>query len=395
MAVIGGTEIIASFRMGSSGGVSSLNGETGAITIAAGANTTVTNTSETITIASFGTIAGSIAATQVAFGSGANTITGSNNFEFASGKLLVQDTASGLTPVGTVTIAGAGSGTSYSGDPALLEIISNNDNMYAEVFANAHATGNSGTTRQTFLTVNANSSVAADANAISLSYFQSNVAQSMINFGVGSGPFPANVDNALNFLQNGAVELLIDNADTSVTSVTLNPNAGVQIFTDASAPFELAQTVGGGSAPPLQWDGATSGSAQIGVAAVAGTPNRMNLPLTTGAAGSFLQTNGANPQQLSWVTLTSTTLVASGNATLSVTAIPANTAQTVVTVAATGVLATDSIEWAFNAIPGVGYNQGLYVLVYPSAGNVNFLVVNGTANAYTPGAAVLNWRVIR
>jgi hypothetical protein len=78
-----------------------------------------------------------------------------------------------------------------------------------------------------------------------------------------------------------------------------------------------------------------------------------------------------------------------------VTAIPANTAQTVVTVAAIGVLATDSIEWAFNAIPGTGYNEGLYVLVYPSAGNVNFLVVNGTANAYTPGAAVLNWRVIR
>lgn len=89
------------------------------------------------------------------------------------------------------------------------------------------------------------------------------------------------------------------------------------------------------------------------------------------------------------------TLIANGNATLSVTAIPANTAQSVVTVSATGVLATDSIEWAFNTIPSTGYNQGLYVLAYPSAGAVNFLVVNGTANAYTPAAAVLNWRVIR
>jgi hypothetical protein len=89
------------------------------------------------------------------------------------------------------------------------------------------------------------------------------------------------------------------------------------------------------------------------------------------------------------------TTIASGNATLPVTAIPANTAGTVVSVSAPGVLASDAIEWAFNAIPGIGYNEGIYVLAFASPGAVNFMQVNGSANAYTPGPAVLNWRVVR
>jgi hypothetical protein len=87
--------------------------------------------------------------------------------------------------------------------------------------------------------------------------------------------------------------------------------------------------------------------------------------------------------------------IASGTAALGTTAIPANTAEATVTVAAAGVLATDSIEWAFNAAPGTGYVTGLYVLAYVTAGNVNFVVVNPTAGALTPAAATLNWRVIR
>jgi hypothetical protein len=50
--------------------------------------------------------------------------------------------------------------------------------------------------------------------------------------------------------------------------------------------------------------GATSGSAIIGAAAIAGTPNRINLPTTTGTSGQVLTTNGANPQQASWATPT-------------------------------------------------------------------------------------------
>lgn len=46
--------------------------------------------------------------------------------------------------------------------------------------------------------------------------------------------------------------------------------------------------------------GQTSGGAQIGSAAVGGTPNPINLPTTTGAPGAALVTDGNNPQQLSW-----------------------------------------------------------------------------------------------
>src|SRR6266478_1114427 len=58
------------------------------------------------------------------------------------------------------------------------------------------------------------------------------------------------------------------------------------------------------SYPPGQtiYNGATSGSAAFGAASVAGTPNRINLPTTTGTNGQCLQTNGANPQQTSWGT---------------------------------------------------------------------------------------------
>lgn len=93
------------------------------------------------------------------------------------------------------------------------------------------------------------------------------------------------------------------------------------------------------------------------------------------------------------------TVIASGTAALGVLGIATLSSAAVVTVSAPGVLATDSIEWAFNAAPGSGYSgiatSGLFVLAYVSAGNVNFLVINPTAGSITPPAATLNWRVIR
>jgi hypothetical protein len=144
---------------------------------------------------------------------------------------------------------------------------------------------------------------------------------------------------------------------------------------------------------------AVIGGTEIVASWLRGTNGVTSLNGLTGAvifaAGTGITLTPAGNTVTIASTASGASVIANGNATLSVTAIPANTAQSVVTVAATGVLATDSIEWAFNAIPGTGYNQGLYVLAYPSAGAVNFLVVNGTANAYTPAAAVLNWRVVR
>jgi hypothetical protein len=65
----------------------------------------------------------------------------------------------------------------------------------------------------------------------------------------------------------------------------------------------------------LQFDGLTSGSAQLGVASVAGTPNRLNLPIATaGAANAVLVSDGGSPQQASWLAPTGT----AGSAVLSV-----------------------------------------------------------------------------
>jgi hypothetical protein len=88
-------------------------------------------------------------------------------------------------------------------------------------------------------------------------------------------------------------------------------------------------------------------------------------------------------------------LVASGIATLGTSLISATSSASVVTVAASGVVSTDSIEHAFNAAPGAGYTSGLFVQAYVTSGNVNFLVTNPTAGNLTPAAATLNWRVLR
>jgi hypothetical protein len=93
--------------------------------------------------------------------------------------------------------------------------------------------------------------------------------------------------------------------------------------------------------------------------------------------------------------------IAKGTATLGTTAIASGTCATVVTVAATGVLTTDTINWSFNGDPtGVtGYTAAttgaLAIMPYPTANAVNFKVCNRTSSSITPGAVTLNWRVAR
>ena len=91
----------------------------------------------------------------------------------------------------------------------------------------------------------------------------------------------------------------------------------------------------------------------------------------------------------------------SGTATLGTAEIAANACATAVTTAATGVATTDVISWTpnadLNAVTGYGKasTDGLIIYPYPTADNINFKVCNGTGVAITPGAASLNWRVIR
>jgi hypothetical protein len=57
----------------------------------------------------------------------------------------------------------------------------------------------------------------------------------------------------------------------------------------------------GGTSGQVKINGTTSGSATLGVADAAGTPNKVLLPTTTGSGKGLLSTDGANPQQLSFV----------------------------------------------------------------------------------------------
>jgi hypothetical protein len=270
-----------------------------------------------------GTIAGSIAATQIAVGSGANTIAGSPNF--------IKNSNNGIQ---IITTAGP--------SPALF---------FADLGAQ--------TAGEFFIIQQIAPSAIAIYNSVN---------------GIGVTGFALN-EPVATFLP-----------------ATILPGS-LWAFTPANTSGLVVGQNGGGAQGRITFLGQTTGQAAIVVANVAGNPNDLVLPITTGTSGQVLSTSGANPQQLSWVT--AGTLIASGTATLPTGALPANTSSAATTVAGAGILATDAIEWSFNAAPGTGYTEGVFVAAYPTAGNVNFIQTNPTAGSRTPAAATLNWRVIR
>jgi hypothetical protein len=85
-----------------------------------------------------------------------------------------------------------------------------------------------------------------------------------------------------------------------VDSKTPSTAATVNGLGDAS--FNSVSTTGSGPSC-IDFTGATSGTAKLCVADIAGTPTQLNLPITSGTAGKFLSTDGGNPQQLSWATV--------------------------------------------------------------------------------------------
>lgn len=89
----------------------------------------------------------------------------------------------------------------------------------------------------------------------------------------------------------------------------ITPNTGTTawgFYADNANEFFGGSLTLGGPNPAatglLTFKGNTSGSAAITVAAAAGTPNPLVLPIATGSSGQFLQTNGGSPQQLIWAT---------------------------------------------------------------------------------------------
>lgn len=94
------------------------------------------------------------------------------------------------------------------------------------------------------------------------------------------------------------------------------------------------------------------------------------------------------------ITVDLAALIIKGTAVMPTGLLTTNTCATAVTVAATNVLATDAIEWSYNAAPGAPDGL-LEITPYVTAGNVNFLQCNPTSASQTPVAATINWRVIR
>jgi hypothetical protein len=105
---------------------------------------------------------------------------------------------------------------------------------------------------------------------------------------------------------NGNVTLITADGNNSIVLDGSAVGDGILLNATSTGSSTISFTTAGGPinfiGQPATFVGATSGSAKLGVAAVAGTPNQMNLPTITGSSGQVLSTNGANPQQLSWIT---------------------------------------------------------------------------------------------
>lgn len=90
-------------------------------------------------------------------------------------------------------------------------------------------------------------------------------------------------------------------ADIKTPSATTTLDASGNLSTPGTGVFGA----GGGTSGSITLSGSSTGSAAIQVAAAAGTPNPLQLPIATGGASQCLQTDGGNPQQLTWQTCSS------------------------------------------------------------------------------------------
>lgn len=97
---------------------------------------------------------------------------------------------------------------------------------------------------------------------------------------------------------------LTTSALVTAASATAIQTPSATATMDASGNISTPGTIttSGAGSGKYTFNGGTSGSAAITVAAVAGTPADIQLPTATGSAGTCLQTNGATPQTTIWAT---------------------------------------------------------------------------------------------
>lgn len=302
-----------------------------------------------------GTIAGSIAVNQVAFGSGANAIQGSNALTY-NGTNFVLSRSSTDTLDGLFRIQGIGAGNCDGlGTSCLLELGTESSSSYGLVFRNKIAPSvttpslayqfldNDGTFNiQSLGDANTGGTASLQLKAENVTAFflvQGNVAHSEVgidlngnsNGGCGSSAFTDNPGTPNFFYglilgDNGCAGVSLVGKLGSDFSLRQDNGSGtfggdiefgtagdVSISSVAGQFITLGHTVEAGllvEAPifmtgsrAVKFLGSGGGEADIQCAAVCGSPNAMNLPTTTGAANSFLSTDGGNPQQLSWQTV--------------------------------------------------------------------------------------------
>jgi hypothetical protein len=135
-----------------------------------------------------------------------------------------------------------------------------------------------------------NYTIYADTSETKLKKCQNGVATDLDASGAGD------VSAASNF---GTDNVVIRSNGT--TKGVQHSGVAIDDSDNISTPGTLTTGSGGSPSGSATFSGATSGSAVLGVADIAGSPARINLPTATGSAGAVLVTNGATPQVTSWL----------------------------------------------------------------------------------------------
>lgn len=261
---------------------------------------------------------GTLASTQVAFGSGSNTIAGSANLTYASSRLSIVAPSAGIAPLvvtgtmntaalldlensptgdaaGVLSVNGYGQGSYTPGHNPSVVGIEIDDGGTNSTFGLAIIRAG------TFGSGSIHSNLQIGVNTAGQSYFFGGNA-----VGDGSGNYSGLL------MGTGSIVYVLGGASSNSQNIFLAPplSTGVATTVPVIAVEDHTGAVVGGfdlnSAPftntVMTWNGSSSGSVIVGAAAAAGTPNRMNLPTTTAGANTLLLSDGGSPQQLKWST---------------------------------------------------------------------------------------------
>lgn len=227
---------------------------------------------------------------------------------------------------------------------------------------------------------------------------------------------------------------------TAVSSATITPAIGSVTGLGTGIATALGVNVGTAGAPVINGGALGTPSSGVGTNITGiqlanitglGTNVATALGVNVGTAGAFVVNGGAlgTPSSGTGTNLTGvpistgisglgtgvatmlgnavsaasgpTQTIASGSAVLGTGAIASAACASVVTVAGSGVLTTDTVTGSFNGDPTAvtGYIPstagGLSIFLYPTANNMNAKVCNFTSSSITPGAITLNLRVVR